>query len=96
MKGVFITGTDTNVGKTWVGEQLIKELRDRNINVIPRKPIESGWAENDITQTDAWILANAANKTKNLAKTLAKFMVVRTLTSSAIYHFGYNYPDIGG
>ena len=68
MKGVFITGTDTNVGKTWVGEQLIKELCNTNINVIPRKPIESGWTEHDITQTDAWILANAANKTDSLDK----------------------------
>jgi len=68
MKGIFITGTNTNVGKTWVGGQLIKELCNTNINVIPRKPIESGWTEHDITQTDAWILANAANKTNSLGE----------------------------
>lgn len=68
MNGVFITGTDTNVGKTWVGKQLIKQLCTRGINVTPRKPIESGWTEHEITQTDAWILANAANKTEILSK----------------------------
>jgi dethiobiotin synthetase len=58
-QGVFMTGTDTGVGKTWVGIQLIKTLRVLGREVIPRKPVESGWAE-DIQQTDAWQLAKAA------------------------------------
>jgi dethiobiotin synthetase len=41
-KGIFITGTDTNVGKTWFGSQLCKTLRRHGTNVIPRKPVESG------------------------------------------------------
>lgn len=66
MKGIFITGTDTDIGKTWVGEQLIKELINKNIHVSPRKPVESGWPETDITQADAWKLANAAGVTDKL------------------------------
>ena len=42
MQGVFITGTDTGVGKTQIGVLLAKALRRKNIKVIPRKPIESG------------------------------------------------------
>ncbi|UCB55283.1 MAG: dethiobiotin synthase [Thiotrichales bacterium] len=42
MQGVFITGTDTGVGKTHVGVLLAKALSRKNINVIPRKPVESG------------------------------------------------------
>ena len=42
MQGVFITGTDTGVGKTQIGVLLAKALARRNIKVIPRKPIESG------------------------------------------------------
>jgi len=67
MKGLFVTGTDTNVGKTWVGAQLVSELIKFNLDVKVRKPIESGWP--DITQlkeTDAWKLANAACKTDDL------------------------------
>lgn len=41
-KGVFITGTDTGVGKTYIGGLLIRELRSRGIGVAPRKPVESG------------------------------------------------------
>ncbi len=61
-KGIFMTGTDTGVGKTWVGVQLIKTLQVLGREVIPRKPVESGWAE-DTQQTDAWQLANAAGQT---------------------------------
>ena len=42
MQGVFITGTDTGVGKTHIGVLLAKALTRRNITVIPRKPVESG------------------------------------------------------
>ena len=42
MQGVFITGTDTGVGKTHIGVLLAKALSNKNIKVIPRKPVESG------------------------------------------------------
>ncbi len=64
-KGIFMTGTDTDVGKTWVGCQIIKALRQQGYNITPRKPVESGWND-DVTQTDAWKLANAANKQHQL------------------------------
>jgi dethiobiotin synthetase len=66
MNGIFVTGTDTDVGKTWVGTHLIRELIDRGIDVHPRKPIESGWPTGDLQQTDAWRLALAAGKTDQL------------------------------
>lgn len=42
MDGLFITGSDTGVGKTYVSCQLIAELRRRERSVVPRKPVESG------------------------------------------------------
>lgn len=57
--GVFMTGTDTGIGKTWIGVRLISLLRAIGKEVLPRKPVESGWAE-DITRTDTWKLAQAA------------------------------------
>lgn len=42
MHGVFVTGTDTGVGKTHIGTAAIKALVARGIHVVPRKPIESG------------------------------------------------------
>lgn len=68
MNGIFITGTDTNVGKTWVGVNIIKALLAKNINVVPRKPIESGWPEEQslLQSTDAYQIAAAANCTDKL------------------------------
>ncbi len=65
MKGVFITGTDTDVGKTWVGQRIIQYLTKNGISVEPRKPVESGWPL-DIKQTDAWKISHAANKVEKL------------------------------
>jgi len=59
MKGLFVTATDTNTGKTWVGKHLIQALQKKGTSVVPRKPVESGWNDNT-TLTDAWILADAA------------------------------------
>jgi len=40
--GLFITGTDTDVGKTWVAVRLIEALRELGIDAVGMKPIESG------------------------------------------------------
>lgn len=42
MFGLFVTGTDTGVGKTAVGAALARLLADRGVRVRPRKPVESG------------------------------------------------------
>ena len=42
MQGVFITGTGTEVGKTFVGVAIARALTQHKIKVIPRKPVESG------------------------------------------------------
>jgi len=41
-KGIFITGTDTGVGKTFIAAGLIKAMKEQGINVCPMKPVESG------------------------------------------------------
>ena len=42
MAGIFITGTDTGVGKTFVACGLIKGFREMGLKVIPFKPAETG------------------------------------------------------
>ena len=67
MKGVFTTANDTNVGKTWIGTQLVEELKRLKISVKARKPIESGWPDSDeLITTDAWKLANAMGEIETL------------------------------
>ena len=45
VKGLFITGTDTNVGKTWIAAGVTAVLRQRGVNAAYFKPIQSGCPE---------------------------------------------------
>lgn len=42
MRGIFVTGTDTGVGKTIIAGGIAGALRDRGIDVGVMKPVESG------------------------------------------------------
>ncbi|MHC4944031.1 MAG: dethiobiotin synthase, partial [Planctomycetota bacterium] len=42
MKGLFVTGTDTGIGKTYVSMGLIKGWRARGLRVGVMKPCETG------------------------------------------------------
>lgn len=44
-KGVFITGTDTEIGKTFVAGLVVKELKRKGINPGVMKPFASGSRE---------------------------------------------------
>ena len=63
MQGVFITGTNTDVGKTFIATEIARQLCQKNINVIPRKPIESGCIKHgeELIPQDAEALKIAAN-----------------------------------
>ena len=45
MKGYFISGTDTGVGKTAVAAALCHLLRGRGIDAVPVKPVQTGVAD---------------------------------------------------
>lgn len=65
MKGLFVTGTDTNVGKTYVSCLLAADLTSKNISVIPRKPVESGCKrlDNKLLPSDALKLKQSSQYT---------------------------------
>ncbi|WP_018877227.1 dethiobiotin synthase [Thioalkalivibrio sp. ALE28] len=42
LQGLFVTGTDTGVGKTFVGCALLECWRQQGLAPQPRKPVESG------------------------------------------------------
>ena len=44
MPGVFITGTDTSVGKTVVAAAILAALRARGADALPMKPVQTGCA----------------------------------------------------
>ena len=70
MQGVFITGTGTEVGKTFVGVAIARALTRKKIQVIPRKPIESGCIKHDgeLIPQDASALKAAADYQGSLSE----------------------------
>jgi len=61
-RGYFITGADTDVGKTYIACQILGQLRDLEIAVETRKPAESGCeldASGELITRDARALQQA-------------------------------------
>ena len=69
-KGVFITGTDTGVGKTFFACKLAALLRDSGYRVGVMKPAESGCAEREgeLYPKDAILLKEASASQDSLDK----------------------------
>ena len=67
-KGIFITGTDTGVGKTYLGVQLVAALYELGIKAVPRKPVESGChrVNGTLVPEDAQQYFEAASRTFSL------------------------------
>lgn len=60
-KGLFITGTDTGVGKTLFAAALARFIRDRNVKVGVMKPAETGVDDPQQLGPDAKLLKWAAS-----------------------------------
>ena len=65
MGGLFVTGTDTGVGKTFVASGIARHLSDRQLRVGVMKPVETGCARRgaDLEAADAVRLMAAARST---------------------------------
>lgn len=66
-KGIFVTGTDTGVGKTLVAAAIARYLRNQGIRVGVLKPVTSGAREcgGDLVSGDAELLCWAAKCTSS-------------------------------
>lgn len=59
---VVVTGTGTEIGKTWVTAALARHLRHDGIRVAVRKPAQSFPADLPVGATDAAVLADASGE----------------------------------
>ncbi|MBI4644228.1 MAG: dethiobiotin synthase, partial [Deltaproteobacteria bacterium] len=62
VRGIFVTGTDTNVGKTQVAAGLTAALRQRGLKAGYFKPVQSGCPEENgrLIPTDALLARDLA------------------------------------
>jgi len=61
-RGVFVTGTDTGVGKTWVAASLARFLSRRGLGVAVCKPVETGVEDISLPGPDARLLLEACGR----------------------------------
>lgn len=68
-RGVFVTGTDTGVGKTIVTRAVVRALVRRGVRVAALKPVESGAAlvDGELVPADAVALVEAARTADRIA-----------------------------
>ena len=64
--GIFVTGTDTGVGKTVVSAALARRLRQMHCSVGVMKPVETGVPSDGCNSTDAGRLMAAAESADTL------------------------------
>jgi dethiobiotin synthetase len=64
-RGLFVTGTDTGVGKTRVAVALIHALRAQGLRVAAMKPVSAGHAPGELNE-DVVALLQAANAAADL------------------------------
>ena len=65
MESVFVTGTDTDVGKTYISSGIASALCRRGVSVGVMKPFASGCSDVQVMPDDVSALATAANSTND-------------------------------
>ena len=61
MSSFFITGSGTEVGKTYIAKEIINRCKSLKINIHAIKPIISGIEKDNIRKSDSGILLKALN-----------------------------------
>lgn len=82
-KGIFITGTDTGVGKTVFSAALARLLADKGIDVGVMKPVTSGCSERNgqLFSADAELLAWGARV--SMSQEIAPYLLREPIAPSA-------------
>ena len=70
VRRIVLVGTGTGVGKTWLGCELVRELRGRGHRAVGLKPIESGVS--DPNATDGALLASTTFDELDRARALER------------------------
>lgn len=94
-KGLFITGTDTGVGKTIVSASLLRIFRRHGIDAAPMKPVQTGVKTEPILDLDVCLGSTDIRPDANSRKLMNPFQY--NLPSSphlAAEHEKQPYPSI--
>jgi dethiobiotin synthase len=97
-KGIFITGTDTDVGKTIVTAGLLSFIRKNNINAIPVKPIQTGCIKNNdeyiVPDLECSLNLSGMKIINTEKKTLSSYCYEPACSPHLAAELSNNYPEI--
>ena len=98
MRGVFVTGTDTGIGKTLVAAGIACLLRKRDIDVVAMKPFATGKKHHSkkFNSEDTAILAEAAGAVESDAELNPVFFRVPASPLMAAQILKKSPPDVHG
>ena len=99
-RGVFITGTDTEVGKTIVTAGLLRQLRSAGVNAATMKPVQTGAevsSDGKLTAPDLMVHHKAAEfvATPDETVLMAPYLYEPACSPHLAGRMAGRYPDIG-
>lgn len=92
---VVVTGTGTDVGKTWVAAALLRLARSRGLTVAARKPAQSFEASDAMESTDAAVLARASGEAPSAVCPSSRSYPVAMAPPMAAAALGMPVPSLG-
>lgn len=91
---VVVTGTGTEVGKTWVSAAFLRLARSRGLAVAARKPAQSFDASDPVESTDAAVLALASGEEPSMVCPTARSYPVAMAPPMAAAVLGLPVPSL--
>jgi dethiobiotin synthetase len=93
---VVVTGTGTEVGKTWVSAAVLRLARAQGLSVAARKPAQSFAPDQGPDQRDAYLLAAATGEPADVVCRPERSYPVPMAPPMAAEALGRDLPDLAG
>ncbi|MDK1021318.1 MAG: dethiobiotin synthase [Candidatus Hydrogenedentes bacterium] len=99
-RGIFITGTDTDVGKTIVTAGLLRQLRNAGVNAASMKPVQTGAetaSDGNLVAPDLMVHQRAAgiSVSREERDLMAPYLYEPACSPHLAGRMAGRYPDIG-
>ncbi|MCH8204073.1 MAG: dethiobiotin synthase [Candidatus Hydrogenedentes bacterium] len=99
-RGIFITGTDTDVGKTIVTAGLLRQLRNAGVNAASMKPVQTGAetaSDGNLVAPDLMVHHRAAGMSapRDERELMAPYLYEPACSPHLAGRMAGRYPDIG-
>lgn len=97
-KGIFVTGTDTGVGKTLVAAGILVCLRKKGVDAVPVKPVQTGGVKGEGGMTapdlDYTLAASGIKPGRDDLKLMSPYIYEPACSPQLAARMAQQYPEI--